>query len=138
MSRWRSLLFFVGVALNGGCQRDTVTRSTTPTAVVTPPNLSSPCRFQPMIAEFVASPAKVRLGERVALTAQLAAAPSWSLSIEAGSTGDGTFDPAGGIGTPLRSEFDARRAGNVVVLATALNVECGFSTVAKVTLAVER
>jgi hypothetical protein len=68
----------------------------------------------------------------------LAAAPSWSLSIEAGSTGDGTFDPAGGIGTPLRSDFDARRAGDVVVLATALNVECGFATMAKLTLTVER
>jgi hypothetical protein len=115
-------------ALLASCQSDRQPTSGTPY-----PDLSSPCRFQPSVSSFAASPAAIKIGEDATLTAELNSAKSWTLSVAPGSPGDGTLTPTSGSG-PLRAGFVAHQRGEVVVLASGDNPECGFSTVVQTTI----
>jgi len=119
-------------ALGAGCESSS---PEAPDAALPYPNLSSPCRFQPSVSAFTASPETIRVGERATLTAQVNAARSWSVSIDPGSSGSGTLAPASGTES-LRSEHLAKQAGEVVVVANGLSSDCGFSTLARTTVTV--
>jgi hypothetical protein len=112
------------------CQSDQQPTSSTPY-----PDLSSPCRFQPSVSSFAASPAAIKVGEDATLTAEVNAAKSWTLSVAAGSPGDGALTPKVGTGA-LRATFVAHQPGEVVVVASGDNPECGFSTVVRTTITV--
>ena len=117
-------------ALVASCQGDRQPTSGTPY-----PDLSSPCRFQPSVSSFVASPAVIKVGEAATLTAEMTSASSWTLSVAPGSPGDGTLTPKSGTGA-LRAGFVGQQSGEVVVLASGDNPACGFSTVVRTTITV--
>ena len=106
-----------------------------PTSSTPYPDLSSPCRFQPSVSSFAASPAAIRVGESATLTADVNSAKSWTVSVAPGSPGDGTLTPKTGTGA-LRAGFVAQQPGEVVVLASGDNPECGFSTVVRTAITV--
>ena len=124
------LPFVLLAALVVSCQSDRQPTSGTPY-----PDLSSPCRFQPSVSSFAASPTAIKVGEAARLTAEMNSAKSWTLSVAPGSPGDGTLTPKNGTG-PLRAEFAAQQSGEVVVLASGDNPACGFSTVVRTTITV--
>lgn len=126
------LPFVALAALLTSCQSDRQPTSGTPY-----PDLSSPCRFQPSVTSFSASPATIKVGEDAMLTAEVNAAKSWTLSVAPGSAGDGTLTPKSGTGA-LRAGFVAHQPGEVVVLASGDNPECGFSTGVRTTITVLR
>ena len=125
-----SLPLVVLVALLAGCQSERQ-----PETAIPYPDLSSPCRFQPSVSSFAASPTAIRIGEGATLTAEVTAAKSWTLAVAPGSLGDGTLTPKSGTG-PLRAEFGALQPGDVVILASSENPDCGFSTVVQTTIMV--
>jgi hypothetical protein len=116
--------------LLAGCQTERQ-----PETAIPYPDLSSPCRFQPSVSAFAASPTALRIGEGATLTAEVIAAKSWTLAVAPGSLGDGTLTPKSGTG-PLRAEFGAVQPGDVVIVASGENPDCGFRTVVQTTILV--
>ena len=81
----------------------------------------------------------IRVGERATLKADVsevfAAAVSWTILVEYGSSGNGVVSPESGTG-PLNSEFVGNTPGEVVLVAYGMDARGVPTNIVRVSLTV--